>query len=55
MGTTILSSIALLNLTGNITGGYHPDRNIRRLQQKKGSNLIHLRYLEQILMLNMED
>ncbi len=36
VGTTILSSIAMLNLTGAITGGYHPDKNIRRLQQSQG-------------------
>ena len=36
VGTTILSSIALLNLTGIITGGYHPDKNVRRLQQSQG-------------------
>ena len=36
MGTGILSLAALLSYTGLITGGYHPDRNIKRLQQSQG-------------------
>ena len=36
VGTTILGSIAMLNLTGAITGGFHPDKNIRRQQQSVG-------------------
>ena len=36
VGTTILSTISLLNLTGIITGGYHPDKEIRRQQQSVG-------------------
>ena len=30
VGTIILGSISMLNLTGVLTGGYHPDRNIRK-------------------------
>ena len=36
VGTIILGSITFLNYTGVITGGYHPDKNIRRQQQAVG-------------------
>ena len=36
VGTTILGLTALYTMTDNITGGYHPDPNIRELQQAKG-------------------
>ena len=36
VGTIILGSISMLNMTGVITGGYHPDKNIRRQQQSTG-------------------
>ena len=36
VGTTILGTISMLNLTGVITGGYHPDKEIRRQQQSVG-------------------
>lgn len=36
VGTTILGLTALYTMTDNITGGYHPDPNIRQLQQAKG-------------------
>ena len=36
VGTIILGSISMLNLTGAITGGYHPDKAIRKQQQSQG-------------------
>ena len=36
VGTVVLGSISMLNLTGTITGGYHPDKNIKRQQQSQG-------------------
>ena len=36
VGTAILGLASLLSISGSITGGYHPDKNIRRLQQSKG-------------------
>ena len=30
MGTTILGATALYTMSGNISGGYHPDKNIKR-------------------------
>jgi len=36
MGTTLLGATALYTMSGNITGGYHPDKNIREIQQSQG-------------------
>ena len=36
MGTTILGATALYTMSGNISGGYHPDKNIREIQQSQG-------------------
>jgi hypothetical protein len=36
VGTGILSLASLLSVSGLITGGYHPDKNVRRLQQSQG-------------------
>jgi hypothetical protein len=36
VGTAILTSTALLNFAGLITGGYHPDKSIRQQQQSMG-------------------
>ena len=36
MGTAILGGISLYTMTGNITGGYHPDKNVRQIQQSQG-------------------
>ena len=36
VGTAILGTVSMLNLTGVLTGGYHPDRNIRKQQQSQG-------------------
>ena len=36
VGTIILGSVTMLNMTGVLTGGYHPDKNIKRLQQSRG-------------------
>ena len=36
MGTTILVVSVFICMTGNITGGYHPDKNIRQIQQSQG-------------------
>ena len=36
VGTAILGLASLLSISGSITGGYHPDKNIRRIQQSKG-------------------
>ena len=36
VGTGILSFASLLSISGLITGGYHPDKNVRRLQQSQG-------------------
>lgn len=38
VGTAILGLASLLSISGSITGGYHPDKNIRRIQQSKVSN-----------------
>ena len=35
-GTILLSAIAMYTMSGNITGGYHPDKNIREIQQSQG-------------------
>ena len=55
VGTTILGSVSMLNLTGVLTGGYHPDRNIRKQQQSQGFQPYSIKYQVQILTLNMED
>ena len=36
IGTTILGATSMLVMSGNITGGYHPDPSIRELQQSQG-------------------
>ena len=36
VGTIILGSMSMMNLTGMFTGGYHPDKNIKRQQQSMG-------------------
>ena len=36
IGTTILGATSMLVVSGNITGGYHPDPSIRELQQSQG-------------------
>jgi len=36
VGTTILGLTSLYTLTGNIRGGFHPDKNIREQQQSQG-------------------
>ena len=36
VGTVILGSMSMMNLTGMFTGGYHPDKNIKRQQQSMG-------------------
>ena len=36
MGTAILGAISLYTMSGNITGGYHPDKNVREIQQSQG-------------------
>ena len=35
-GTILLSSISMYTMSGNITGGYHPDPSIREIQQSQG-------------------